>query len=68
MKKSLAILALSIASTFLAAQAPNKFSYQTILRDGLGLVEANTSATLGVELHQKRATPSPPTRSDWRTW
>ncbi len=55
MKKFCTTLAAAIIVSAAAAQAPNKFSYQAILRDGLGLVEANTAATLGVELHQNTA-------------
>ncbi len=55
MKKQLILLALSFIPTFVVAQAPVKFNYQAILRDDLGLVEANTAATLGIELHQTSA-------------
>jgi len=37
------------------AQAPDRFSYQAILRDGSGVVQTNTAATLGIELHQTTA-------------
>ncbi|MBL7983386.1 MAG: hypothetical protein JNM91_00240, partial [Flavobacteriales bacterium] len=32
----------------LAAQAPERFSYQAIIRDGAGLVQANSALTLGL--------------------
>ncbi|MBK6343226.1 MAG: tail fiber domain-containing protein [Flavobacteriales bacterium] len=39
----------------LAAQAPNRFSYQSIIRDGSGVVQPNSAFTLGLEIHQTTA-------------
>lgn len=55
MKRLLSALAF-VAPLLLAAQAPNRFSYQTIIRDGAGIVQPNSAYTLGLELHQNTAT------------
>lgn len=55
MKRTLSALALSLP-LLLAAQAPSRFSYQAIIRDGGGIVQTNEAITLGLELHQTTAT------------
>ncbi len=37
------------------AQAPQRFSYQAIIRDGSGVVQPNEPVTLGLALHQNSA-------------
>ena len=41
-----------LATTLCLAQAPQKFSYQAIVRDGAGLVEANMPATIVIRIIQ----------------
>lgn len=74
MRKFFAFLAGAALVASVSAQAPTRFSYQAILRDGTGTVEANTSATLGIALLQGgpngpwctvRITMSPATASAW---
>lgn len=48
----LTCIALSIA---VRAQAPDRFSYQAIIRDGSGTVQANEAISLGLVLHQTAA-------------
>ncbi len=57
--RSLSKILLSVVLNLVAvgayAQAPDRFSYQTIIRDGSGVVQANSAYTLGLELHQTTA-------------
>lgn len=48
-------IALLAAVNHAEAQAPDRFSYQSIIRDGAGIVQANAPVTIGLELHQASA-------------
>lgn len=56
MNRFVHILLATMLCTAASAQAPQRFSYQAIIRDGSGVVQANDAVSLGLELHQTTAT------------
>ncbi len=56
MKKLLTLALGGLLAATCAAQAPQGISYQAVLRDGSGAIEANTAATLGLAVLQGSAT------------
>lgn len=51
-KRTSLFLCALVACTVLSAQAPPSFSYQAIVRDGSGVVQANTAAAIELSLLQ----------------
>ncbi|HRD52282.1 MAG TPA: hypothetical protein PKY96_06505, partial [Flavobacteriales bacterium] len=55
MKKLLPLLLACFLGAVAMAQAPNRLNYQAVLRDAGGVIQANTSATLGLAVLQGSA-------------